>query len=702
MTIDKLGKAYGSHVLFSDVNLEVEKGILYISGASGCGKSTLGNIIMGIEQADQGEVTFPGIPHPRFSYCGQEVSLLNEYSLLKNLKIFGIYYTNGKLNELVQELQFSPYVETPLYKLSGGELQKAEIIACLLKDSDIFILDEPFSSLDKEAKKRLEKILNDLAQRKLLIVINHDQTLVDLCIACRVIFKPTGIVSVEYSPDAQSGQNGEGKANSQAKRSNKPHLLMAVLKLYPKNNKLDFTLNLLLSLLAVMFFSLGCAFLDTKTNVENTLISLENDPFSVHGMIPDTTNAIDPTFFGDLDKDGYMTLELPVLGTDTSVTFVSSLSEDVGNSTFILSSRENSPIFKGEGKFYIAGSSYEVNLIGSDSTVLGDGLGLPAKEIIDGRENSNPLVLTTESFFDALFISGGGDSLKFEGDEEIFFGSLPGIIKSNDRYYLSSSENNIKIIGDNPGYSLAIKDQSPGSDVWLWNDDTPGKVELLKITSTMQSENQEVEMSLNQYKDFLVHASGSKLKGQEFFYYSFPDTLYQDILNAFGEVEVMNIIPSYSYIGVLKRNMYFGLSVVFFAVNLIYSLVSGKGKKKGVRDLLSAFTHQGVSQGKVYRSLALVSAFLFLPSLVLPFLFYPSVLIPLANFQNMDAIYKSSRPDGFYYFSQEPLNSYYDNIVSPIAFNTFEYLFLIVILFSILLFLAGFISTACAAQKTKD
>jgi ATP-binding cassette subfamily E protein 1 len=82
--------------------------------------------------------------------------------------------TDGMLGSLAESLEMGRSLDQKLEKLSGGELQRVAIVATLLKDADIYFLDEPSSYLDVKQRMEVAKVLQDVVKEKKIVVVEHD------------------------------------------------------------------------------------------------------------------------------------------------------------------------------------------------------------------------------------------------------------------------------------------------------------------------------------------------------------------------------------------------------------------------------------------------------------------------------------------------------------------------------------------------
>lgn len=162
------------------VNLSTQSHRLSISGPSGSGKSSIAKAVAGITSYS-GDIYFQGrkineSAHQRnFSYMPQDLQLLPHLSASENI----LYPKNSKLNaDVIDALNLKDLLHRMPRHLSGGEKQRVAIARTLAREADLFIMDEPFSSLDSQLKiSAMELVKNYTANKSLLIISHHDSEL---------------------------------------------------------------------------------------------------------------------------------------------------------------------------------------------------------------------------------------------------------------------------------------------------------------------------------------------------------------------------------------------------------------------------------------------------------------------------------------------------------------------------------------------
>ncbi|WP_227375447.1 ribosome biogenesis/translation initiation ATPase RLI [Haladaptatus halobius] len=176
-----LSKSYGE----SEFSLDVEGGTIYenevlgIVGPNGIGKSTFAKLLAGRLEPDEGSVDFDlGISYkPQYIEIDQPMRVDAFLSSLTD--DFGSSYWN---TEIAQPLLLNRIMEQNLTDLSGGERQRVAIAACLSKDADLYLLDEPSAYLDVEQRVRATRAIRRYAEMQdaTVLVIDHDIYMIDL------------------------------------------------------------------------------------------------------------------------------------------------------------------------------------------------------------------------------------------------------------------------------------------------------------------------------------------------------------------------------------------------------------------------------------------------------------------------------------------------------------------------------------------
>lgn len=148
-----LSKSYGRRRVLNGVSFTVPPGLLVgIEGENGSGKSTLLRCLVGLQRPDTGTVEAVG----RIGYCPQEPALFDLLTLREQLLLCGAGYglahadVQRRTDELMARFNCTRYADERIDRLSGGTRQKVNLIAALLADPDVLVLDEPYQGFDYE------------------------------------------------------------------------------------------------------------------------------------------------------------------------------------------------------------------------------------------------------------------------------------------------------------------------------------------------------------------------------------------------------------------------------------------------------------------------------------------------------------------------------------------------------------------------
>ena len=221
LEIKHLKKSYGQNEVLKDISLTVHKGeVISIIGSSGSGKSTFLRSINLLETPTDGQIL----------YHGQNV-LEKGYDLTQYREKLGMVFQSFNLFENLNVLENTIVAQTTVLKrerteaekiakenlekvgmgerywqakpkqLSGGQKQRVAIARALSMNPDAILFDEPTSALDPEMVGEVLKIMQDLAQEGLtMIVVTHEMEFAR-DVSHRVIFMDKGVFAEEGKPE---------------------------------------------------------------------------------------------------------------------------------------------------------------------------------------------------------------------------------------------------------------------------------------------------------------------------------------------------------------------------------------------------------------------------------------------------------------------------------------------------------------------
>ena len=195
--LQHIWKQFGSRIIFSDLNLNFQSGMVYaLIGDSGCGKTTLLNMLAKLETFDKGEIVYKGksltsLKNEEFyrnelGYLFQNFGLLESQTIRENLELGLIGKKKNKKQEkerlLLQALQAVRLdylsLNQKIYELSGGEAQRIALAKIILKDPPLILADEPTASLDPKNSKEIMEILLELRNaNRTIIIATHNPSI---------------------------------------------------------------------------------------------------------------------------------------------------------------------------------------------------------------------------------------------------------------------------------------------------------------------------------------------------------------------------------------------------------------------------------------------------------------------------------------------------------------------------------------------
>ena len=192
--LKNLSKTYDKKILaLEDINLTIEDGQFFVLlGPSGAGKTTTLRCIAGLEKIDSGSVLFDNEsvtedqPASRdVSFVFQQFSLYPHYTVYENLA-FPLRSPMRKLPEeeiktkienIAKMLKISNKLKNKATELSGGEMQRVAIGRALVRKPNIYLMDEPLSSLDAKLRESLRIELKNIQTNlnATILYVTHDQ-----------------------------------------------------------------------------------------------------------------------------------------------------------------------------------------------------------------------------------------------------------------------------------------------------------------------------------------------------------------------------------------------------------------------------------------------------------------------------------------------------------------------------------------------
>ena len=214
LTVDKIVKSYGDHVVLNNVSFTMDNGVYGLLGANGAGKSTLINIIVRLLSPDSGAVYCDGIDitklggdyYDRIGYLPQYPRLYKNFTAFEFLQYMGELKglkkadCNKHITELLELVNLSGDRNKKIGAFSGGMRQRLGIAQAILNDPQLLILDEPTAGLDPRERIRFRNILSALSADRIVLIATHIVPDIEH-IAKNVILIGNGNVLCQSTPD---------------------------------------------------------------------------------------------------------------------------------------------------------------------------------------------------------------------------------------------------------------------------------------------------------------------------------------------------------------------------------------------------------------------------------------------------------------------------------------------------------------------
>ena len=220
LTVKNLSKSFGELEVLKDINMEIEEGeVISVIGPSGSGKSTFLRCINLLETPNSGTITYEGQVvnepaydkrklHQEVGMVFQKFNLFPHKTVLENIMLAPTKLKRGTKEELkAQALELLDKVglkskadEFP-GNLSGGQQQRVAIARALAMKPRVLLFDEPTSALDPELVGEVLKVMQDLAEEGMtMVVVTHEMGFARE-VSNHLIFMEGGYIVEEGTPE---------------------------------------------------------------------------------------------------------------------------------------------------------------------------------------------------------------------------------------------------------------------------------------------------------------------------------------------------------------------------------------------------------------------------------------------------------------------------------------------------------------------
>ena len=213
--LKNLTKRWGTFTAVDDFNLTIaDKEFLVLLGPSGCGKTTTMRMIAGLEDATEGDIFVDGKKINDLEPKDRDVAMVfQSYALYPNmnvyenirfpLKVRGIDKSthNSKVMRAVKMVELENFLHRKPAELSGGQRQRVALARAIVREPNVFLMDEPLSNLDAKLRVSTRAQIKNLSHELAVttVYVTHDQVEA-MTLADRVVVMKEGIVQQVGSP----------------------------------------------------------------------------------------------------------------------------------------------------------------------------------------------------------------------------------------------------------------------------------------------------------------------------------------------------------------------------------------------------------------------------------------------------------------------------------------------------------------------
>lgn len=180
LQVQNLTKKFNHKTVVKNVDLSIKKGdLVAFLGPNGAGKSTTINMLIGIIQPTQGQISLNGFTPQEKAYrqkigvVFQESILDDDLTVRQNLMIRrGLYqHLSNNLDYWIEKFALQKIIDQKYRTLSGGQKRRVDIVRALLHEPEVLFLDEPTTGLDIQTRELIWQVLNELRREMNLTII---------------------------------------------------------------------------------------------------------------------------------------------------------------------------------------------------------------------------------------------------------------------------------------------------------------------------------------------------------------------------------------------------------------------------------------------------------------------------------------------------------------------------------------------------
>ncbi|MCS7485944.1 MULTISPECIES: cytochrome c biogenesis heme-transporting ATPase CcmA [Marinomonas] len=189
LTISDLWIERAERDLCKGLSFSVQSGdVVRILGENGAGKSSLLKVIVGALSPEEGRIAYSGedvtldrsILQQDALYIGHSVGVKQRLSVAENIRWYCPDVCTNVLHEALKSLELIDYMDTPVKKLSAGQTRRVALARLWLSQKTLWLLDEPFASLDVKGVELLEERIQQHALAGGMVILTSHQNLLSL------------------------------------------------------------------------------------------------------------------------------------------------------------------------------------------------------------------------------------------------------------------------------------------------------------------------------------------------------------------------------------------------------------------------------------------------------------------------------------------------------------------------------------------
>jgi heme exporter protein A len=186
LSVSALAAIRGESRLFSNLSFTIQPGqLFFIQGGNGCGKTSLLYILAGLRLPEAGSVSWSGtnidqlgkLYHSQVCFVGHQNGVKAELTVWENIKGFQSLKPGRQspIQATIDAIGLAGYEDNLAYQLSSGQQRRLALSRLLFSDQPLWILDEPFTSLDKASIRLFEAQLLAHSQRGGMVILTSHQ-----------------------------------------------------------------------------------------------------------------------------------------------------------------------------------------------------------------------------------------------------------------------------------------------------------------------------------------------------------------------------------------------------------------------------------------------------------------------------------------------------------------------------------------------